>query len=275
MKNIRTKSQLKEHYLIERQLADKLRNAAPEERRSLYNSLYEEMYRRVPNNPVLQKKMTSDKQQVIVDKQVRFIKKLSDRETIFLEIGAGDCSLSFKTAELVKQVYAVDVSETVTNAANAPENFMLFISDGTSIPVPKNSINIAYSNQLMEHLHPDDALKQIGNIFASLKAGGCYICITPNRITGPHDISKYFDSIATGFHLKEYTVSELRKLFKAVGFRKVFCFIGARGWYIKVMPFWPIVIENIIQIIPTKIRKIVKKIRLVRILTGIRIIGIK
>jgi hypothetical protein len=34
-------------------------------------------------------------------------------------------------------------------------------------------------------------------------------------------ISRYFDEVATGFHLKEYTVTELYKLFRTVGFSKV------------------------------------------------------
>ena len=70
----------------------------------------------------------------------------------------------------------------------------------------------------MEHLHPDDAVDQLKNIYNALVNGGKYICITPNRLTGPHDISKYFDNVATGFHLKEYTVTELSGLFREVGF---------------------------------------------------------
>ena len=36
-----------------------------------------------------------------------------------------------------------------------------------------------------------------------------FICLTPHRSTGPHDMSKYFGDVATGFHLKEYTNKEL------------------------------------------------------------------
>lgn len=61
----------------------------------------------------------------------------------------------------------------------------------------------------MEHLHPDDAYEQLQEIYNALIPGGIYICITPNRLSGPHDVSQYFDSIATGFHPKEYTTVEM------------------------------------------------------------------
>jgi len=60
-----------------------------------------------------------------------------------------------------------------------PANFTLIISDGCSIPAQRNSVDVAYSNQLMEHLHPDDALEQVHNVLDVLKPGGVYICITP------------------------------------------------------------------------------------------------
>ena len=83
------------------------------------------------------------------------------------------------------------------------------LSDGVSVEVPAASVTLAYSNQLMEHLHPDDALVQLRNIVRALAPGGLYVR-HPNRLTGPHDISMYFDRVATGFHLKEYTATESR-----------------------------------------------------------------
>ena len=39
----------------------------------------------------------------------------------------------------------------------------------------------------------------LANLYRALKPGAVYVCITPNRLSGPHDISLYFDSVATGF----------------------------------------------------------------------------
>jgi SAM-dependent methyltransferase len=117
-------------------------------------------------------------------------------------------------------VYALDVSAEITRTDTLPANFSLILSDGTTIDVPPDSITVAYSNQLMEHLHPDDALEQLSNIYRALAPGGIYICVTPNRLTGPHDISRHFDPVATCLHLKEYTNTELMALLRRVGFRK-------------------------------------------------------
>ena len=96
--------------------------------------------------------------------------------------------MSLKVSKFVATiVYAVDVSEELTRLVEKPDNFKLLISNGTDIPIPASTVDIAYSNQLMEHLHPDDALEQLHNIWASLVHGGNYICITPSRVSGPHE----------------------------------------------------------------------------------------
>ncbi len=107
-------------------------------------------------------------------------------------------------------VHAIDVSPTIVEMTDLPANVHVHLSDGREIPVADGSIDLAYSNQLLEHLHPDDALTQTSNVFAALRPGGAYVCLTANRLSGPHDISMYFDPEATGFHLREYTTRDLR-----------------------------------------------------------------
>ena len=63
----------------------------------------------------------------------------------------------------------------------------------------------------------------------ALAAGGRYICITPNRLSGPHDISRYFDDVASGLHLKEYSIAELAAAFAAAGFSETQAFVSYRG----------------------------------------------
>jgi SAM-dependent methyltransferase len=148
------------------------------------------------------------------------------------------------------------------------------ISDGSSIPVSGDSVNVVFSNQLMEHLHPDDAYEQLQNIYKALAPGGHYICITPNRLSGPHDISKYFDKVSTGFHLKEYSISELAGLLKTVGFSSCESFIGTRRRYIKA----PIVLQRLLEalmgVLPDGLRRRVARSQ-IRGLLGIRLVGRK
>ena len=102
-----------------------------------------------------------------------------------------------------------------------------------------------------------------------------YVCITPNRVSGPHDISKYFDDVATGFHLKEYTFRELRRLFEDIGFSRVTACVGGRGRYFGTHPFPVELTERILARFPASARRRVADYLLVSGILGIRIIGRK
>ena len=217
----RSIEQIRDHYEVEKRLAKKLMNSQKSERKYLYHDLYNELFTRVPHHSRWTRQSSPEITDWIVSKRMELIKRFLTPETTFLEIGAGDCSLSFEISKYVKQVYAVDIVADITQNAVYPQNFKFVLSDGCSIDVPKNTIDIAYSHQLMEHLHPGDAIDQLQHIYHALAPQGIYICITPNRLSGPHDISKYFDEVATGFHLKEYTVTELYRLFRDAGFSKI------------------------------------------------------
>lgn len=220
---------IREHYDIEKGLAARLRTSTAAERGKLYGALYDELFRRVPHHPQLTRKASAEETRGIVARQVAFLRGFVRSDSTFLEVGCGDCALSFAMAGSVSKVLAVDVSAEITASAATPSNFELVISDGTSIPVAPGSVNVAYSNQLMEHLHPDDVRTQLVNLYRALAPGGAYVCITPNRLIGPHDVSRGFDREATGMHLREYTNLDLSSMFREVGFRSVRIYTSVRG----------------------------------------------
>jgi len=265
-----TEEQLLQHYEIEKELAGKLLRAPFLERRVLYSSLYDELFKRVTWHPQLQKKESGRN----LLKQMQPLQPYLKPDSVLLEIGAGDCALSFAAAKQVKKVYALDVSDVITQHKQFPENVELILSDGVSVPLPENSVDIAYSNQLMEHLHPEDALKQLSNIQSVLKPGGIYICITPNRISGPHDISRYFDDIASGFHLKEYTFEDMKKIFREAGFNRVAAITKIP--FFPISPLFPyILLEKWIRAIPRPWRKSVARQWFIQRLLYIRILAVK
>jgi SAM-dependent methyltransferase len=264
-----TSEQLKENYEIEKELAKRLRESSREERSTLYASLYDEFYRRV--HPQLAQKSSSQAMFKVATHQLRFLRRFLGRDSVFLEIGAGDCALSFAVARSVKKIYAAEVSEEITKNLTCPQNFDLILFDGCNIPLPVLSINIVYSHQLMEHLHPDDALEQLKSIYSILTNHGIYVCITPNRLSGPHDVSKYFDEVASGFHLKEYTHTELSGLFKQAGFSKLRAYVGAAGIYIRSPLFLLRFLESLLDRLPHRLSKAIA----CRSLLNIRLVGIK
>jgi hypothetical protein len=169
----------------------------------------------------------------------------------------------------------VDVSTTITVHQAAPPNFSFVLSDGCSVPVSEQSITVAYSNQLMEHLHPEDAKRQLCNLYTALAIGGVYICITPNRLSGPHDVSQHFDEVATGFHLKEYTWTDLSALLTEVGFTRFHSYIGGKGIYVRFPLALLQLLESLLNRIPFSLRKFIARSFLFKALLGVNIVAIK
>lgn len=239
----RTFERIRYHYEIEKKLAHKLRCASRQERQYLYSSLYDELYARVSDHPqLIQKASENDKKRAVMN-QIKLLSPFLSKNITFVEIGPGDCALALEVSEAVKAVIGIDVSDAITSMIRKPANFTLILSDGTSVPLPAKSVDIAYSHQLIEHLHPEDAFIQLTNIYNCLSIGGTYICCTPNKLSGPHDISKYFDVAASGFHLKEYTYHDLYQLFRHIGFKSITPICGARDIYITSNPL-VLCIEN-------------------------------
>jgi SAM-dependent methyltransferase len=271
----RSPDQIRQHYEVERELAATLRSAPKERRMRLYAELYDQLYRRVPTHPQLTRKRSPEAVGRDTQLQLRFLGRFLKPAETFLEIGAGDCNLSFEVARRVRKAFALDVSAEIMKHTGAPKNCELLLSDGCSIPVPPASIHVAYSNQLMEHLHPDDALEQLRNIHRALVSGGRYVCITPNRLNGPHDVSQYFDDEACGFHMKEYTTGDLMRLYRAVGFRRVQPYLRVLGRYFSVPGWIPGLGEGFLGALPGAMRRALARRVPFRWLLGIQLIGIR
>jgi SAM-dependent methyltransferase len=269
----RSQERVYSHYLIEKDLADRLRNASREERRGLYTSVYDELLRRVEDHPLLNPIRDKSQPQPLLDYHLSTLTPFIKPDTVFLEIGAGTCQVSLSVAPKVKHVYAVDVSREITAGVVPPANFDLLISDGTNIPVPPGSVTVAFSNQLMEHLHPDDAAEQLREIYTALAPGGVYLCFTPNRITGPHDISRGFDEEATGLHLHEYTVRELRRILLEAGFRNAQLYIPSHHLLIPSAPV--ATLESALEHLPSRSRRSFGSQGVLRAMLGIRMVATK
>ena len=134
-------------------------------------------------------------------------------------------------------------------------NLHLVISNGLDIDVVPGSIDVAYSNQVMEHLHPDDIEPQLMSIRRALVSRGKYICITPNALTGPHDVSKFFDLVPKGFHLKEYRFVEIYEIFNRLGFSKIITVFAHGRLHLKAPIGLLVILEAFIDRMPERSRK--------------------
>lgn len=266
---------LRAHYLVERRLADRVRHAASwEERRAIFATMYDDLFREVPDHPRLAaRRADSEARERDIRWNLAQLRPYLKPGMTFLEVGAGDCALSARIARDAAQVYAVDLCDQSQGAL--PPNVKVVVTDGRGIDVPAGSVDLAFSDQLMEHLHPEDAIEQLRNIHRALKPGGVYLCVTPNRVYGPSDISAFFDDEARGFHLKEYTLREIREIFARAGFPRSHVYVGARGCFLRC-PAWLVEgVERAIQALPPAWRRRVADTKVARALLGLRVAAIK
>lgn len=252
--DVRPARQLREHYEIERELAERLRWASPDQRSTLYAEVYDELFRRIPHHPQLRRRHSQERERQ-VDRELYFLSPLLDNEVTFLEVGAGDLALSRRVAATVREVYAVDVAAEITGIEHTAANLHIALTDGRHFPLPSESIALAYSNQLMEHLHPDDAAAQVRDLFRVLRPGGAYLCVTPNRLTGPWDVSRMFSSTPAGLHLREYSNRELVALLRDVGFGEIHGVVpvGRSARQVPVALFTTI--ERALEALPPRARR--------------------
>jgi len=263
------------NYQIERELSDRLRKANGKERKALYATVYDELYRLVPDHILLKEKEKPELERTKVSSQFSLVHRFLRSESTFLEVGAGDCALTTKVAKHVMKAFAFDVSQEIARSITLPANASLVISKDGELRFDPESIDVTFSTDVMEHLHPEDAYEQLEAIYAALKPSGLYVCHTPNRLTGPHDISKYFDDVPTCFHLHEYTIRELDGLFKKVGFTQTRYYAGGRGKFIRLPIFIMRGIEYLFEAMPSTIRKLLTRTLLFKALLGANIVGIK
>ena len=268
----RSLERLKAHYDLEVMLADRLRQAPAVDRLRLYGEVYDELFAKLPDHYQFHLRDNGDATRI--NRKFRSLRPFLSADTDFLEIGAGDCQLSSRVASTVRSVIAVDVSEMVADLRDAPPNLSFVLSDGISIPIPAGSVDVVCSNDLMEHLHPDDAFTQLRNILAVLRPGGRYVCSTPNRITGPHDVSAMYDDVARGFHLKEYTSSDLREVLLRAGFRKVRFHVAIAGVPVGYNPC-PGALEWLVEVSRKHLGIRLTRFRSVRALLRLRAVAIK
>lgn len=270
----RPMDRIKVHYDLERRLADRLRDSDVETRKVLYTQLYDELFDSLPDHPRFFRRQSEHLPSL--RKQLNLLRPMVRRSDVFLEVGAGDCRLSFAIAPHVRRAIAVDVSDKVHDPDDAPANFEFVKSNGLDLGVPPGSIDFVYSNQLMEHLHVDDAKQQLLNIHETLRPGGRYYCITPNAVSGPHDVSRYFDETPHGFHMKEYRYRELVDLFKSAGFSKVSVVLAGAGRKLAtVPPFATTPFETVLVQLPWGLRQRIARSKPFRIFLGIKLVATK
>jgi SAM-dependent methyltransferase len=206
-------------YELERRLADELRTASREERAEAYEDKYEVLFTFLRSVGYLQAETQFGELEYNID----LLKSIVRKPSSVLEIGSGTGNVALALAAMGHQVVASEIADT-------PLGILRQRVIGTSIRVVKanaltlqipQEFDLVWSNDLIEHLHPEDARTHLQLVRTHLKPGGRYALVTPNKYSGPHDISAGFDKVPRGFHLKEWSYRELEAALLSAGFSRV------------------------------------------------------
>jgi len=225
----RSLEQIRNHYLVEKAIAERLKQADREGRKLIYSTMYNDLFSQVPDHSRLARR-EDDQLTLIANKsKLALVHNFLDKSTVFAEFAPGDCRFAIEVAKYVKFVYGIDISDQRSKTNVTPENFKLIVYDGYDLEeVEDNSIDIVFSDNLIEHFHPEDTKSHFELVHRILKEGGKYVFRTPHSFSGPHDISSYFSDEPEGFHLKEWTYIELKRMLKQLKYSKL-----DSHWYVK------------------------------------------
>jgi len=144
------------------------------------------------------------------------------------------------------------------------QNLSWGISDGVHLDKfeAPDSYDVVISDQVIEHLHPDDLYEHFKGIEYILSSEGRYIFKTPHKFIGPGDVSKVFKcSMPMGMHLKEYTYGQLKGILLQAGFGSVYAvfrvplkisFLGLKPRASRIYFGYLCFIEKLISLLPDR-----------------------
>jgi SAM-dependent methyltransferase len=254
-------------YQDEKRLADALRRAGPAERLELYPRVYREYYAAhpgsmAPSGPSKIRRLLSP------------FRHLLQPGFVVAEIGCGDGQLASAVSDYVQTVYVYDVTDI--RSPNAKRDKIVFSAyGGVQLPERRDFFDLVFSTDVLEHLHPDDASAHLASVYQSLKPGGIFYCYTPNRICGPHDVSRHYSRVAQGLHLQEYSNRQLQGIVRGAGFGDVSFRVAHKGKVLGDSTSNLLYVERVVEWLPWRLRRILLSLTRMRDVLGVRLVARK
>lgn len=227
-------SQRYQQYLLEKELAAWIRAVSAEDRPKVIKEAYSRLYREAHWHSGVNAS-AEDRHKDVIQKEQSFGWALG-RDLDLLEIGCGTGEFLVSASKKQRSCTGVEISELKADQFPTAQNLAFNLMEGVRLPgLQDSSFDVVLTSQVLEHFHPDDVPLHLAEVYRVLRPGGRYVIDTPSGLNGPHDISKGFDSIATGMHLKEWTYSELVPVIRRAGFVK----IAVQVLPARVLRRWP------------------------------------
>lgn len=256
----RSAEAVRNHYEVEREIAARLLRAPREERSGIYRTMYDELFARVPDHPRLLRREDPERTRLHNRSKSTLLRGFLGHDRRVAEFAPGDCRFALELCDRVASVVGIDISDQRGGWESEPENFRLVLYDGYELPLPEGSLDLVFSDQLIEHLHPEDTLLHFRLVHRMLVPGGVYLFRTPHALSGPHDVSRFFSDEPEGFHLKEWTYAEIAPLLRDAGFRRPRAFWNARGARLAQGWSGPVAVERALRALPRGIGRRISRV---------------
>jgi SAM-dependent methyltransferase len=155
------------------------------------------------------------------------LKKCAPRQTdYFMDIGCGPGVLLLKIPKDSGFAMGMDISKNQVKFTNKLlKNNQNIVGVCQNIPLKRNSLDCIFLVEVLEHLSPDEAIKALQSIQATLKSGGDLVLTTPNyRSLWP--IVEYFWSKINPVnyneqHINKQTIDRIQKELINLGFKNI------------------------------------------------------
>ena len=211
-------SVLAEAYRLEEKYHKLLLNEAdPEKRVGLYDEFYATLI------PLYDRESVQGLDHYGKDKYVKlFAPELEGRSIIDYGCGNGQMLLAIDRLLSTRSLTGIDVVFPKELKAHERINF---VEGNLMTKVFDKPFEVAFSDNVLEHLVPDDAQMHLNNIYQNLTDNGKLIIIMPNRLFGPWDITRIKDfsqsgkTEAMGGHVNESTHYEMIECLRKAGFK--------------------------------------------------------
>lgn len=213
------KLQLKTHYELEKRLAQKIINADENSRAEVTRGAYDELYQTITWHPGIG--VSKEERYIRAQKKFDMYRFFLPSSGKILELGCGSgelCEVFYNNG--YEHIVGIDAS---ISKIKMQHNIKILQRDITNIDkIFDETFDVVISYQVFEHLYPDDVPKIFSKVFKLLNKGGIFCFDTPSSVGFPRDISKFFDRIPKGFHLKEWKHREIYDELKKAGFKGIY-----------------------------------------------------
>jgi SAM-dependent methyltransferase len=204
---------VRRHTALEGELTDRLLKSSADERWDVFSDAYSTLYTELPW-------LAGTGSFTGGNAWLRLMKPGSK----IFEVGSGTGALLDFLAGHGFDCYATEITkERGEKFVKEGERITWRSTDGVHLDQFEEPASFDYviSDQVTEHIHPQDILTHFRTARRLLRPGGAYIMRTPHKSTGPHDLSRVFNLDESVFmHLHEFTFTEIDSIARECGYSR-------------------------------------------------------